>query len=114
MSTLRYVADTENTFSLRAHTRSRTSPAAVYRRLSVYITVVPLSKRINAHHATLICLRSLDRAEPYGVGDSVCPSLPPHVPLSSPEKERAVFTDYLVTGFSVEVLAPPASLDNRG
>lgn len=51
-------------------------------------------------------------AGPRGVGDSVCPSLPPHVPLSSPER-ASIFTDYLVTGFSVEVLAPPCTLDNR-
>lgn len=86
----------------------------MHRRLSVYVTVVPLSKRINAHHATLICLRLPGHAGPRGVGDSVCPALPPHVvPLSSPER-ASIFTDYLVTGFSVEVLAPPASPDNCG
>lgn len=51
----------EDTFSKRARARACVhgrSPAAVYRcRSCVHVTVVPLSKRINAHHATLICLR---------------------------------------------------------
>lgn len=75
VSTLRYLASRGYVLSVRACWR--TSPESVCRRSSVYVTVVPLSKRINAHHATLICLRLPGRTGLCGVGDSVCPSLPP-------------------------------------
>lgn len=41
----------------RARARSRTNLVIVCRRSGVYVTIVPLLKGINAHHAMLICFR---------------------------------------------------------